>query len=237
MALSDDLYAGYILGEASGTRADVLANLDLDDNKGVSTDDGGALFIASGSTFLSNAHYSIAGEFTVSFWINPVTLPSDYQGIFSIRPGPYIELYINPSKKLAFYITDGASVGQSVDNGSGTNVTTAVYQHIVMRFTAANGMDVWLNNSLEKGPGGGQGSLATISGDFQMGSDALFGSDGGRFYDGIMKNYYIWSRAITDQEIEDLYNGGEDFAYPFISTPTFNSQLMMHHLQIGGGLM
>ena len=46
----------------------------------------------------------------------------------------------------------------------------------------------------------------------------------GRGMDGLMDEFGIWSRVLTDPEITALYNGGAGLAYPFVTdTCTYSS--------------
>jgi len=143
------------------------------------------------------------GDWTISTWINPVDISVNGKIIFSCD-----------STDLNFHI-DGSNLGNNdirVYDGSswlfddGNYFTDNVWQHLVLTYEGTT-LKVYRNNveihSTTTTFEGGD------SGDCTIGAR----SDHTQSYNGLQDEFAIWNRALTTDEIEELYNSGDGYAF------------------------
>lgn len=233
MALIDNIVSYWKLDEFSDgtgavTREDSHSTNDLTDNNttpsGTGIIDLGADFELSSSEFLSIADASQTGldltsDYTISFWYKFESLPAeDDQHVLLCKggqgagtPGSYGvgTLHVSGGQKsFRFWNRNTTTLDIHDFNYS---ILTATWYNIIARFgdsgktydLAVNGVDQTQQT----------GTLASSNGTGAFALNSV--GAGGAYSDGIMDEVGIWSRRITDAEIDELYNGGAGLTYPF----------------------
>lgn len=161
----------------------------------------------SARRLVSDAPFDLAGDFTVQVWVNHRSLTREQTLIekFTGASGPGWTLSRISSDQLQFY-----SGGQAVNVfGLSPNFTVG-WHHIVVRREGED-LDLLLDGSV-KG--------STTLGAFGPSLNGLLvgkrnEGDGRNFsVDGLIDEVAIWSRALTDDDVITLYNGGAGMAIP-----------------------
>ena len=229
MALIDNLVSYWKTDEASGDRLDAHGPNDLTDVNTVGSATGiinsGADFEKDNSERLSIADASQTGlepsAFSVSLWVKFESQGNFRQGLlvksYNIAgDSPYYSYGIflagdDEGSKLFFILADGGSVGAQLS--STTDPTTGTWYHVVATYNGTT-KRLYINGSEEANASASAPNFST--GVFSLGAEAVYG-----FYaDAIIDEVGFWSRAITADEVAELYNSGSALAYPFSTGPS-----------------
>lgn len=233
MALTDNLNAYWKMNETSDgsgavTRVDSTANgNDLTDNNTTASGTGhlsnGADLERSNSESLSradNASLSITGSESVSMWVKPEgTLESVFvsKAVGSGNRG--FQWLLASATSIEAVVS---STGSNESGGSFTisSISTVAFTHLVLVYDATAGtMDLYVNGTAHGTPLTGLvNSQHDNANAFYVGSTA--GTS--RFFDGIIDEVGVWSRALTEEEVEELYNSGDGLTYPFTASGPAN---------------
>lgn len=225
MALTDQLVSYWKMDEASGTREDIHSTNDLTDVNTVASATGkisnGADFEKTNSEVLSitNAAQSglgITGALSFNCWVTLESSTGSNNTIISkhtVANGEGYQLYIGTANNIVLECVD---TGGSSSIGSTNNAVIpddGTFRMITATFTPS-GSDrckIYLDGVLQAIPSPVDSASAIDSNTdpFQIG-----GRNGSNFYDGIIDEVGVWSRALTQSEITALYNGGAGLAYP-----------------------
>lgn len=220
--LLNGLISYWPLDETSGTRYDAVGDNALTDDNTVGADGGvsgvAASFVAASSESLASVTADPVpgtGDFTVSLWFKANSLPINghtlvHAGTFGspIDTGPFSMLV--DGTQVVFLVWD--SVDESVI-GPGTIgiVSLAIDQwyHAIGWYTESDQMVHLSVNGVEIdpvplsiGPRGGNAGL-------------IVGGETAYYYDGLIDEVAIWSRALTADERVELYGTGAGKFYPF----------------------
>lgn len=217
MALIDNLIAYYKL---DGNSNDSVAS-----NDGTDTDvsyvagkinqaadfNGSSSKIVLGTTGLPSG----TSDRTISAWINPDNL-TEFGVIFA---------YGTASSGAGFQwgfdsSTDKLIVGRYGANASAassTGITTDTLQHVAVKYAHGVGLTYYLNGQPD-----GTASISSVNTNLTY---ARIGkaipdwdaADGAYLFDGIIDELGVWDRALSDEEILELYNSGDGLSYPFSS--------------------
>jgi hypothetical protein len=226
MALTDNVVAAWEFNESSGNAADATG--------------GGKTLTANNSpTFVSglagncadleqsvSAQYfyrtsdtslKIAGDLSVSVWVNAESLGGDAYGR---GIACYITANINAEGDWCIFLDDTGKItfeematGGTWDahRGDTTALSTGTWYHIVARRSSGtetiriNNTNQSLTNSL------GTAGWGTV--EFRVGQQYESTSDGSWAFDGKIDMLAIWTRAISDAEVTTLYNSGAGLPY------------------------
>ena len=108
--------------------------------------------------------------------------------------------------------------------GNDTAFPTGQWVHIVAvvdRDTAAN-CKIYINGN---STGTTTANISTNTGSISNTANSKIASEGDNtgisFLDGAVDEIGIWNRALSAQDVADLYNSGSGLAYPFITTNSF----------------
>jgi hypothetical protein len=224
------LAAWWSLDETSGTRADSHSNgLDLTDNNTVGSSTGlisnSAFFNKANSEYLSAADdpaLDFTTEFTASLWIKQTAYAgSDYE-VF-LAKGTFtscsFNIYNRYSANTLKIFLNYNTAGWVQFNLTSFTLSTSSFDHLVVRYdggesTNATRLRVWKNNSEVTSSGTYLGtvptSLVNRSGDLQMGFISGLTNS---YFSGDMDEVGLWNRALTTDEIADIYNSGSGLAY------------------------
>lgn len=231
MALKADLVSLYPLNEASGTRVDAHGPNDLADNNTVGSATGklgnAADFEETAAEHLSITHESqvglgLTGDFTLMCWIK-----KESTGLYGY---PLLTKYLTTGNQRQYYWqfnhdgTDGFELSVSQDGGTGNfrkfiasqSLTNGVWYHCAVTFDlSAISAKFYLDGVLLSGSTAtSNGTLTGVhagSGNFEIGT-----REGDRVYnifDGLIDQAAVWSRVLSLEEIEEIYNSGDGLAY------------------------
>lgn len=217
--LKTNLQGCWEMEEESGTRIDAHANgNDLVDNNTVLFGDGiidnGADFELDNSEYLSIADgdqtgVKFTGSFTLSAWYKLENAPVDdgaAQHIVNRLQGSDGYMYRYYQTGGQFRIRTQVSNAATNENKEfALTLTEGVFTHVVFRFTSSSKEhSVWINGS-EESPQTGTVNPAAPTSEFRIGAEA---ENVAGFADGILDVVAVWSTALSDTSIGDLYNSG-----------------------------
>ena len=151
-------------------------------------------------------------SWTISFWANQTTSNGDNKSMIS-------------QSRISTYITN-TTVTFQVYDGSWQRITkniSAGFNHIVAIYNDTTGkMRLLINNSAASDIDVGTALLLTE----QTGiGNRTTGGDG---FIGVIDEVGIWDRALTSDEITELYNSGDGLQYPFSSGAEFIPQILIY---------
>ncbi len=206
----------WLLGEASGTRADSVGSSTLTSNNSVAQGTGingnCASFTAASSMSLSHsgAPFSINANKTISLWIKPTST-----GVNATQKG-FISVGSSASDGIsAWNIGISHSSGKlfvyeqtSKYHDGGTTLSASTWYHIVWTRTS-NASILYLNGS----------SHFTWTSDETGGNNGTLwiGTGFSSFYDGLIDEVGFWSRGLTAAEVTALYTAGTGAFYPYFA--------------------
>ncbi len=130
---------------------------------------------------------SIPGAFTVSAWVNITGTVGNQDAIFAINNG---SLNFYDSTLRVWYAPQNMVIAN-------TAVTKDVWQYWVITRDSSNNIKIYLNSVLD----------STGGGSFTFVPNYIAFSGIG-YYEGMLDEIAIWSRALSQDEITTLYNGG-----------------------------
>jgi hypothetical protein len=232
MSLSTNLLAYYKLDETSGTTAEDSHgdNDGTANNARVFTAESGGILGTNGADFTqgndtinvgSSFNFAYNSDFTISFWMKP-TSHSTYQFILSNIPASNTGLFVygfdlfNSVPRFLTTLGGSANFVATGDN----SITSTSYHHVVGVYSN-KAMSIYVDGTLD-----GTGTYDRTSGTTPS-SNLIFGQRGtlASYYDGLLDEVGIWSRALTAEEVSELYNDGDGLAYPFSAGTTTNNSI------------
>lgn len=246
----------WSLDEASGSRAGSHAGLTLTDNNTVGSAAGvlgnAASFAAASSEWLSSSSASIqpgTGDFSAVCWVKPATnfttdgvgggriIQRRGQGGFGTVAGWQFAAYRTGTNVYVCNtgVDDGA--GNSVISGSSTAhliATTAGFSLVALTWdSAADTLRVYSNAALVATYTGstGVGSLTQSGRDFTFGATQT----GAQAVDGEIDEGSFWTRLLTVDHLEWLYNSGAGRAYSALASGAGLPVLQHWHADTFGG--
>jgi Concanavalin A-like lectin/glucanases superfamily len=226
ITLTTGLLAYYKFDEASGTRVDATGNgHDLTSNNGVGSGTGilnnGANFVRASSQSLTCATTAplktLGSAFSISFWANVTDISTRGTIISNIN-----------GNAAAWIAKEGSgntpdAVRITIDNFatgwlSSGEFTPGRLDHFVVVYdptkSGINALVVYRNGNIRSQITAG----SPIASSFASGSNNLTignGVSGYGFLDGLLDEFGIWNRALTQSEVLLLYNEGVPQPYPF----------------------
>lgn len=216
MALIDNLTAYWKLDEASGTREDAHGALDLTDVNTVGSAAGkistAADFVAASSEYLTRGGgLTVNGTSrSVSLWARP-DLTGTQRGVANASSLAATPLSTGPLWLMVQRATNvwavlhGAAYRESVT----PTIVAGTWYHLVYTFDSATNAVVLYINGVSR-------ATATSADNAIVGTHTYIGAGFSTYFDGLLDEIGIWSRALTSDEVTELYNSGNGFAYPFI---------------------
>jgi hypothetical protein len=150
----------------------------------------------------NNDNLNISNEITIEAWVYYRGIGEyQYPRIIDKYPGYSIYIY-GGNNKLGWY---GKIGEESLDfQFPNTVIPKNVWSHIVVTYTnnAEHAIKVYLNNELKDSIATHSGQLSTATTHLVIGN--RLAQD--RTFNGIISDVAIYNRALSSQEIEDLYN-------------------------------
>lgn len=184
-------------------------------------------FVASQNHYVEVAHdsqLSLSNQLTVSAWVYPTSYPSG-SGLMSIvsKDGNY-EFHLTSSGRVYWYWERSPSGTRSLT--SNVSIPLNQWSHITIRYDksgAPQRQSIFINGQLDSSSNRND-TLATNDRPLQIGQDQNFA---GRAFDGRIDEVAIYSRALSDSQILDLYNQRHQCSGPTLQcfSDSFDSSL------------
>lgn len=215
--LYSGLQAFWPMNELSGTRFDVSAaaqHLYLSGAVGYGSEVlatagviGSAAEFGGGSDYLRRIDAAFfTSSFTVSFWvkITSATTPDVFvQNWKSNPPSGQFLIGLNNSQKITASVRTTTGVTSVV--GSPNVVADGTYVYVCLRYNAgSNTLSLRVNSAVETTAI--TGTLTTTINPFNVGASELGTIPPTQLY--AVDSLGVWSRALTDEEVDFLYNNG-----------------------------
>jgi hypothetical protein len=218
--------------EASGTRADSHGTNDLTDNNTVGSATGkisnAADFEAANSEYLSIADASQTGldfttAFTISAWINLESEPAGANYFRIVSKGntgaaenKQYALLVGNSDTLALQVSEDGTAFTLVDTAFAPSLSA--WYHIVVTWDGGQNKATFYVNGVQQGADKAPGVTDIPNGNraFHIGASDDAGTPS-QFFDGLIDEVAIYSRALHYGEILDLYNAGAGIPYAAIN--------------------
>ena len=220
MSLDTNLVSYWKLDESSGNASDSVGSNTLT-NEGTTTF--GAAKINNGATFDGSTQaLTIASDLgignaniTMSAWMRPHDVATYSMALTHEDVGSHMAHYIQvESSKIKFGRSDYAIFE---DKDAGTSISNNTWYHFVYVYDGSyvrgyvNGVAV--TPTASTATGGGTSITADFTGLGRTNHATNYE------YDGDMDEVGVWSRALTADEISQLYNSNRALAYP-LTAPT-----------------
>lgn len=225
--LSVNLVSHWKLDEASGTRVDSHGSNDLTDNNTVTSTTGaindGAQFTAANSEYLSITDGTQSGlDFsagsTFNFYVKPAANPSSTEYIFS-KSGTGAG---NRGYSGAYYDNGGTPTLRLLASSNGTSfalldhavtLSTSAFTMVTMVVDTINtDLYIYINGSLAATQSTGI-SAQWSANSFPFLIGALGTTPIAQFFNGVVDEFTVWSRALPSSDVTALYNSGTPLPY------------------------
>lgn len=221
--LSTSLSAYWTLDEASGTRADSVADADLTDDSSVGSTTGkindGANFVKSSSDSLSttDTQTDITSDFSFSCWANFSTTTSGQLRPFFGKDGSastrsYAAFFFNNSgtHQLKIFVSSTGSNNEELAVNIST-LSTGTWYHIVGTWDASTSTAEFFVDGSSAGTATGSfTSIANTSATWYMGR---FGNFSGDYTDAAQDEFALYSKVLGVDEVRALYGYGTPPVY------------------------
>jgi hypothetical protein len=231
--LETSLVSYWKLEESSGTREDIHSTNDLTDNNTVTSATGiidtGADFESTNSEWLSIADGSQSGldilaELSLSFWVKPEgTSGSNPIGKWQTTGNQRQYRAEISGTAITFQVsTNGTEqAGNTLTVGSLT-LSAGTWYHIVLVRSGAT-MQIYLNGKMVGNASiSASGNLYNGTGAFTIGAIATPAN----YFDGIMDEVAVYSRALHYGDVLDLYDEGTAIPYTGAVSVTANATVL-----------
>lgn len=189
------------------------------------------LFNGSGNVRIPAAPSLDLGQypgFTIEGWINPVDQASRPIVEWAPSGGIGLHFWVNFQNAGCLYAglydsTGGAHTMQT----AGGLLTMNSYQHVALTYDKVSGLArIFLNGALVQQASLGNISVKTAAADVYLGARSQSSPGGAFYFAGGIDELSLYSRALTQTEIQSLFNVDSDGKCPVTnSPPSFRSPL------------
>lgn len=221
MALIDNLISYWKMDEANGTIVDSHAANDSTSEPGITYGETGIIGDAIG--FVDNDAVNFGDDSDLKphavswqFWVYPHD-DAFSPIILSMRANSTAyggtHIFIREDARPVWLVAEDASnwkLELTANNAANGKVTHNAWNHIVCVYTSGDAR-LYVNGVEQTATSAATGNIyyPAINIIFGLENDTL------RDYNGHMDEVAVWSRALTEAEVIELYNSGAGFAYPF----------------------
>jgi len=196
--VTDNLVARYNFDTGRGTTA-YDTHIWTDENRGRALEFDGVDDYVEGS---HDSSLNPQGPMTILAWYKTDVVDGNFHQIAgkaeSGGDGSY-KLYQSASNVFSFRVTDGADVYFP----SGTTTVEAGKWYFLTGRVTSTDVEIWVNGSKEASVSGGIGNSQGV---FAFGTDP--NNIGGQLVDGIIDYVRIYDRALSENEIREIYRSG-----------------------------
>jgi hypothetical protein len=205
------LVASYSLN-ANGTDTTQFKNNAILDSKAAPAANrhGWASNAISGAARAENSTALQSDFTTISFWVNPKTLPASGE-VYLMSNGGWQERWkiSLPSHGKPVFTTHATACCSDMDSGNGNEFKPGQWTHVAM---VHNGMQdqIFVNGTLANQKAT-TGALKKTKFPLGIGYDPI---DNGSFFDGSMDDVMIFNKALTAVEIKALYDSQKTEVLP-----------------------
>lgn len=238
--LDTGLISYYKLDESSGNAIDSVGDNDLTNNNTVGY---AAAKINNGADFgtantnknftISSALGTTGGAKSISLWVKLRTeISSGSYFLFNLREAT------NSTKTVIFYDYNSGTrqliFRREKDNVGADSLTYTItlgtdnWYHLVYTYDTTNIIG-YINGVAVGSPTAASGNGTGGANEFKLGSDTS-----GSFTSAYMDEVGIWSRALTADEVSQLYNSNRALAYP-LTAPTLYGGVAYYKLDESSG--
>jgi len=206
---SADLVAHWTFDETSGTVARDSSGNGLDgtlqgDPQWTAGRVGGALDFDGSGDYVdcgNNTLFDITDELTVAAWVNLRSVPGDWRAVIAKGDDAWRLATWGAAQTMNFAWTGAGRDYQNV--GSTTALAFGEWYHVCGVYSTADGGRMYINGVEEA-------FTADILG-ITTGSYPVYIGDNsqatGRFWDGLIDDLRLYSRALSAAQVQDLFNG------------------------------
>ncbi len=147
---------------------------------------------------------------TISFWVNPKTLPASGE-VYLMSNGGWQERWkiSLPSHGKPVFTTNATVCCSDMDSGNGNELKTGQWTHVAMVHNGTQDQ-IFVNGTLANQKAT-TGALKKTKFPLGIGYDPI---DKGSFFDGSMDDVMIFNKALTAAEIKALYDGQKTEVLP-----------------------
>lgn len=238
MALTDNLLSYWKLDESSGTRNDEVGSNDLTDSaSSVGSATGiisnGGDFVRASSEFLNIASASqspdlsingASGDLTIVAWAKLASKPAEPMWVvskyaFSNGNREYGLYWDNAADRFNFIVFNSVSTSNTVTASSFGAPSTSTFYMLAARVdNTANTVTISVNAGTVDSTAL---TVTTHNGGARFNISGSGNATPIEYWDGVIDEVGVWSRALSDAEITTLYNGGVGLTHPFTVASTF----------------
>jgi Concanavalin A-like lectin/glucanases superfamily len=218
MALTDNILAYWNLDADGSGNVSLFDNTgngnSLTNNNGVASGSGkiagDAVF--DGSNYLNGVFGSALGAFSVSFWAKLNNRAGTASCLINFSgSGNQFTIYTEVngySNNLAIYpYVWGSAIQCNPSDGN--------WHHIICSCDGAN-LFVYFDGALVSSAGAGNGTAPEFT----------IGTDGGNVLIGEIDEIGVWNRALSSNDVYQLYNFGAGLTYPFNNAPALPKNIV-----------
>ena len=210
MAILDNLVSYYKLDESSGAVLDVHGSND-GTNNGATPNVTGKIntaydFVAANTDYISlgnPANLKITGNITISLWVYLDGTASTNR--FVAKGNSYF-FWFSGDNGLGYFAID-LDGGAVPNSGTSTTDIRGGWHHVVGVNDGTN-LKIYIDGTEESTDTTG-GGIVTNDTNVEFGRNV----GGSEYFDGKLDEIGIWDRALSDNEISDLYNSGDGLPY------------------------
>ena len=163
-------------------------------------------FVSASTQYVSLGTGINPNAVTYSAWIKATSFPNAYNTIISRSNGStvYSQYFIKSTGKVAVFVRSGGGSDISY-NGTGSNTLTAGnWYHVAFTYDSTSGLKGYVNGSID-GTAAANGAISITATNIRIGSDPGIAS---REWNGIIDDVRIYNRALSADEVYQLYNMG-----------------------------
>lgn len=161
----------------------------------------------------------VSSTFTYNMWIEPGTQANAYNGVYGKGDGlNNNEMYLKTNQLAVYTSAFGGDVSIDPVTSPTINVSGSVWTMVTMSYSAATGLNVYVNGVLAQTTAAKGTGVSTTTGSFVIGKDP---ANAGRTYTGNYDELSIWNTVLSASQISQLYASGFANPYPFTVSPNF----------------
>jgi len=172
-----------------------------------------ALFFNGTNTFVQipledDITFTEDSSFTAALWLNSEVVPVPSQdgvfGNYRVSTTPFWGLIIRPDGTFIYYLRNGGSITPV----SKTIVNDGEWHHVAfLRDRKTKKAALYVDGELEE-------EATDPTGNINSGQDIFLGEHLSRFFEGILDEVMLFSRALTKKEIQSIMDGGLKAVFP-----------------------